>query len=92
MLNTNDTIIVNNKKFLASELGDEIIMMNFETGDYINLNSVSSDIWKKSQNETTPQKIINLLLNEYEVDEQTCRNETLACIEEMIAKDVLIKV
>ena len=55
-----DTFYLSNqKKFIASEFGDEMILMNLDTGDYINLNIVSADIWKQAIDKKNHSKANN---------------------------------
>ncbi len=91
MITVADSFIVNNKKFISSGFGDEIMLMNLESGDYIGLNTVSADIWRQSENQSTAQEIINYLLQNYNVEENVCKAEALTCIEQMLEKGLLLK-
>jgi hypothetical protein len=91
MINNNDLITVNKEKFISSSFGDEIMLMNLESGDYIALNAVSADIYKLAEEKTTAEEIIKSLLNSYNVEEEECRSQALICIESMMEKQMLIK-
>lgn len=83
----------NTNKFIASEFGDEMILMNLESGDYVNLNQVSADIWRKAESsKITMEDLINFLLEEYDVSQEICTKETSECIQQMTEKDLLLKV
>jgi hypothetical protein len=87
---TNDTVyITNTTKFIASDLGEEMILMNLETGDYVALNAVSAEIWKLAEKEASGSQMIEHLLQQYEVEEEVCRKETESCITEMVEKGLL---
>lgn len=70
--------------FLVSELGDDIVMMNMKTGNYLGLNSVSADIWKLMAQPITAGAIIDNLVNQYEIDRESCETQTLACLSKML--------
>lgn len=40
MITPADSFMVNNDKFISSGFGDEMMLMNLETGDYIGLNNI----------------------------------------------------
>ena len=83
--------LANTSQFLASDLGDEMILMNLETGDYVALNSTSADIWKLAETDVSEEAIIGHLLEHYEVDKEVCKSETIVCINEMVSKHLLLK-
>ena len=90
MINEETVLGVDQTKYLASGLGDEMILMNLKTGDYIALNAVSAEIWKKAEESFTVRQIVSHLLQQYEVAEEECKKETLACIEELLQKELLV--
>ena len=88
----NEQIIIsrNDKAFMVSELGKEIVMMNTENGDYLGLNEVSSKIWKLMVKPTTPQQIINELLLVFTVSKEDCEKETMAFLKKMEDYQMLV--
>jgi hypothetical protein len=73
----------NESNFLANPVGDEIIILNMETGDYLGLNQVGSDIWDLLEAPITVQKIIDKLIDRYAVDNQTSQKETMEYIDKI---------
>ena len=92
MIQPEDRFTANKKKFLSSVFSDEMMLMNLETGNYIGLNAVSTDIFQLAEEETTTDRIIESLLKKYNVEEETCRAEVFSCINTMIEKGLLVKV
>lgn len=68
----------NESNFLANPVGEEIIILNMETGDYLGLNAVGASIWDQIQEPRTVQHIIDKLIAEYDIDSNTCTTETLS--------------
>ncbi len=91
MIAISDSFIVNNNKFISSGFGDEMMLMNLETGDYVGLNTVSADIWRQAEKQTTAQQIIDYLLQQYDVEETVCKTEVITVMQQMLEKDLLIK-
>lgn len=79
---TLDSVIFRNEiKFLANPMGDEIVILNMESGDYLGLNSVGAAIWEHIKEPNSVQQLIEKLMSEYEVDENTCKAQTLEYLE-----------
>jgi hypothetical protein len=91
MITPADTFMVNNDKFISSGFGDEMMLMNLETGDYVGLNTVSADIWRQAEKQTTAQQIIDYLLQQYDVEETVCKIEVITVMQQMLEKGLLIK-
>lgn len=79
-----DTVISRNEtQFLTNPVGDEIIILNMETGDYLGLNFVGSAIWEHMQTPQRISQIIEKLVAEFEVDMEKCTQETLIYLEKI---------
>lgn len=67
-----NTIITRNKDVVFNKLDDEIIMMSAKKGDYYGLDSIGAIIWQHIENPITFEKLIFILLEEFDVTEQEC--------------------
>ena len=70
--------IVQNKEIDATDIDGDKVMMNLEKGMYFSLNSVGSRIWDIIENPTTADEIIKILLNEYDIAEEKCREAVVS--------------
>jgi hypothetical protein len=68
---------------LSSQVADEIVMLDTHTGDYIGLNPIGSTIWEKIKEPISIEGLCNALLEEYDVTESQCKEETYAFLEEL---------
>lgn len=75
-MDKNSTIIMK-KQLNVTDLAGEKVMIDFETGKYFLIKGVGNDIWDMLQQETTPAKIIDSLLNEYDVSEEECESSVM---------------
>lgn len=71
------------KKLNVTDLAGEKVMVDFETGKYFMIKGVGNDIWEMLQEKTTAAKIIETLLEEYEVSREECEASVLKFLEQM---------
>jgi hypothetical protein len=84
MITLQSLIIRKDDRFLVSELGDDIVMMNTNSGHYLGLNTVSADIWKLMAQPIAAGTIIDNLISQYDIDRESCETQTLACLNKML--------
>lgn len=86
-----DTIISRNEsKFLSNSLGDEIVMMNLDSGDYWGINSVGSDIWNLLEQPIAVSDLVKKIRTIYDVDEDQCLAEVNLFLTKMMERDMLV--
>lgn len=90
LISNNLKLIQNQEKFLFSSLGDEGVMMDLESGNYINLNAVGSDIWQLLEKEITRQELIQKLSTIYNVSEEQCEADLEDFLLEIIKQEMVI--
>ena len=64
-------------EMVAAPMGDELVMFSLDRGMYYGLDDIASDIWVKLETPISVQELCTSLMEEYEVDLETCQNETL---------------
>ena len=72
-----NTIINKNLEIDDTDLDGEKVMMNLDKGEYFMMNEVGSRIWEIISEPINVKDIINTLRNEYEVDEETCKDTVI---------------
>ncbi len=70
-------------KINITELADEKVMIDFETGKYFLLKGVACDICEMLSEDITVKMICDGLLKEYDIDMQTCYAEVLSFLKNM---------
>ncbi len=84
------TVIRRNETgFLASNLGDETVMMNLDNGDYLGLNSVASDIWTLLENPVSVEELYGKILSMYDVTEEQCKTEVDVFLKQLSEQNML---
>ena len=75
--------IVVSKDVVSCDLGGETAMLEMKEGVYYGLNEMGTVIWELIQEPVTVQEVVDHILDEYEVDEETCFNDLIELIEQM---------
>tara|TARA_B100000886_G_scaffold10508_1_gene6788 strand:- start:3234 stop:3491 length:258 start_codon:yes stop_codon:yes gene_type:complete len=63
-----------NENLFSTEINDTLIILNTETGSYLELNSSAKFIWEKIEKEKNYQNILKAITEEYELSETEAKN------------------
>jgi Coenzyme PQQ synthesis protein D (PqqD) len=77
------------KEVVWTKLGDEVAILNSETGTYFGLDPVGSRIWCLMAEGAAVDEVVSTLLSEYGVDEQLVRNDLRELVEQLAARSLL---
>ena len=86
---SSDSVVVTTPRMVAADLGEEVIVLHLENGLYFGLGNVGARIWKLLQKPVRVGEIERLLLDEYEVDPDTCHREVLSLISHMLDEKLI---
>ncbi|WP_260582041.1 PqqD family peptide modification chaperone [Sphingopyxis sp. PET50] len=86
---TGSTTIGRNPSILFNDFDDGLMMMDIDSGNYFDIDSVGGRIWTLIETPTTVDRICESLLAEYEVEPDVCRTETIGFIEELADKGLV---
>lgn len=75
----------------SSILGKETIVLNYEVGNYYELNEMGGFIWSllQANKVMSVDKIKEHLLEEFEVDESLCQNELVLFLENLFHEKLI---
>ncbi len=75
---------------LSSKIDEEAILMSIEADSYFGLDPVGSRIWELlSEQAASADELVFMLMEEYEVDDKTCREDVQQFIDDMSAKKLI---
>jgi len=83
--------IVVSKDVVSCDLGGETAMLDMKEGVYYGLNEIGTIIWELIQKPITLQEIVDTIMEEYEVDEETCFADLTELVEQM-AENKLVEI
>ena len=75
-----------------SHIDDEVVMMSIEAGEYYGLNPVASRIWELLEKPHAFRRLIDLLMQEFDIDEATCQKDVLNFLNQLMDKGLIITV
>jgi hypothetical protein len=83
---------IQNKTIVQSKIGEEVVMLDMESGFYFGLNSVASVIWGLLAEEIGFEKLIDQLMAQFDVERALCEADTLELLDQMLDKNIIRKV
>ena len=76
--------IVVSKDVVSCDLGGETAMLEMKEGVYYGLNEMGTVIWELIQEPITILELVDIILKDYEVDEETCFMDIVELIDQMV--------
>ncbi|HEY0444968.1 MAG TPA: PqqD family protein [Allosphingosinicella sp.] len=87
---TNETArIIRCDDLLEADVNGEIVALHIEKGQCYGLNGVASRIWSMLAEPRSLDEICGTLIDEYEVDPETCRSEVEALLGELRSEGLI---
>ena len=80
-----------NEELISSDIDDETVMMSLEQGQYYGLDAIGSRIWELYATPQTLNKVIETLLVEFDVDEETCKADVINFVQQLLDNNLLMK-
>ena len=74
---------------IASQLGDESVILNLNDGMYYGLDSIGTRIWQLLEQPRGVREICALIQDDYEVEPAECENAVLALVRELNARGLV---
>ena len=78
-----DGRIVRCEELLEADLNGEIVALHIERGQCYGLNAVAADIWRMLAEPISLDEICTRLVQEYDIDSPTCRDEVVKLIAQL---------
>lgn len=76
---------------VVTELGENFALLDMTTGTYYNLNGCGGLIWTKIADGASPQTIVDLMCDEYAIDEQTAGRDYELLVQSLLVEGLLLK-
>jgi len=88
---TSQTLVQLAQSQSSSLLGKETIVLNYDIGNYYELNEIGGFIWSllQANNAVSVEKIKERLLNEFEVEEAVCSQELAVFLENLLHEKLI---
>jgi Coenzyme PQQ synthesis protein D (PqqD) len=87
-ISLNSTVVASPEN-LATELGDEVVLLNLQRGAYHGLEGIGPRIWELIQQPRLVSEIHKTLLDEYEVSPDECEHDLMELLHEMADRGLI---
>lgn len=78
------SLIVRCPDMVAAEMDGDLVMMSVEQGEYFGIGGVGTRAWELLEQPMTVEQICAVIVEEFEVDEATCREDMLSFANELL--------
>jgi hypothetical protein len=80
---------VQNAEIIQSKIGEEVVMLDMESGFYFGLNSVASIIWGMMKDGITFEDLCNQLMEQFAVERSLCEADTQELLDQLLEKKII---
>jgi hypothetical protein len=77
------------KEFVWKEVGDQVVVLNLDSGNYHSLNPTASLIWRGLMERRSEEEIVQTLCSGFRVDPQTAGRDTEEAISEFVSRGMI---
>jgi hypothetical protein len=81
--------ITRNDDIIFSEMGDEIVMMSIDKGEYYGLDPVGKRIWELLEKPEPVSTVCDTLYREYDVAPDKCKQDVLVFLDQLFEKEII---
>jgi hypothetical protein len=85
------TYKLNTQKILFTQLGDEGVLYDTQTNEYISLNETLFKILKGIEDSLTNEQIVKNLCDEYRISEENCKQEVMNALSKLVEKEYIFE-
>lgn len=83
--------LINEERILLTQLGDEGILFDLETNEYVSLNETLYKILQSVQHGDNTNTIVKNLCQQYAIAEEECNSDVQGALSELEEKKYIIK-
>ncbi len=84
-----DTTVVRRPDSVFTDMDGDTVIMSIEQGNYYGMGAVGTLVWKILEHPKTIGEIVQAVRMEYAVDEDTCQNDMIEFIEDLIKNELV---
>ena len=81
-----DSVIVRDSEPIFTTIDDGVVMLSPRAQAYFGLGMVGSEIWNAIEKPRRVDELCNALLQEFEIDVDTCRREVLVFLNDLVER------
>jgi len=85
-----DTTIRQVAGLISADMDEEKVMLNIENGKYFGLDHIGRYIWELIEKPRTARGVVDVLLNEYDVEEKICQNQVMSFLNRLHTQGLIV--
>lgn len=86
-----DILVQRSPTAAAAEVDGQLVALDVNKGVCYGLNAVATRIWQLIETPTNVDAIVATLIDEYDVEEDVCLEQTLALIDELMVIELAVR-
>ena len=86
-----DPVYHRSKELLEAAVGDELVGLEPDAGKCFGFNEVATSVWRSLEQPKSFDQLRDLLVGEYDVEEEQCSVELSQLLDELVAKGLIKK-
>jgi len=75
---------------VSGNMDGEVVMLSLQRGEYFGLDKIGSRIWELIEHTVKVDEVRIILMDEYEVDEETCLKDLIEFLDDLQNKGLVI--
>ena len=75
--------------YIWKEVGEQIVILNLDSGRYFSLNSTGTMIWSAILEKRSLDGIVEQLCASFEIDEATAREDAKTMIDDFLSRGII---
>lgn len=86
---TQESIVRRDPQLISANMGDEVVMLNANTGEYLGLDRIGGRIWSKLEEPVKVEALCRELLEEYQVEWEQCLGDVVSLLNQLYASKAI---
>jgi hypothetical protein len=86
---TQDSVVVVARDQVACDVRDELLILNATSGGYFGLDPLGKRIWSLMRDPVRMGEILNVILEEYDVDQERCERDLRVFLQQLADKGLI---
>lgn len=74
---------------IVSNMNGEMVMLSIHNGKYYNFGEIGGHIWEAMNGTISIDSLIGTLMQTYEIEEETCREQVLLFLEDLLTEQLI---
>ena len=84
-----NTLVKLKPEVVYSKIDNEVVLLTMDSGKYLNIDAIGSDIWEYIKEEKSIDEVVTYLLAHYEVSKEQCTNEVIDFLNTLNQDDLI---